>query len=70
MRNNPGCGKELRNLCRKSILIFLSILAILFSYESNWASFLGEWGTGPDKLEGLWVTIAFLVALILYGIVM
>lgn len=51
-------------------ILLISILAILFGYESNWASFLGEWGTVPDKLEGLKVTIAFLVALILYGIVM
>ncbi|OLN28270.1 hypothetical protein [Desulfosporosinus metallidurans] len=49
---------------------FISIFAILFGYESNWASFLGEWGTVPDKLEGLIVTIVFLVALLLYGIVM
>jgi len=57
----------------KSNLLFtigFSILAILFGYDSNWATFVGEWGTVPDKLEGLMVTIAFLVALILYGIVM
>lgn len=51
-------------------ILFISILAILFGYDSNWASFVGEWGTVPDKLEGLRVTIAFLISLILYGIVM
>lgn len=51
-------------------ILFISIFAILLGYDSNWASFLGEWGTVPDKFEGLMVTIAFLVALILYGIVM
>jgi len=50
--------------------LFISILAILFGYDSNWASFLGEWGRVPDKLEGLMVTLVFLVGLILYGIVM
>lgn len=40
-------------------------------YESNWASFLGEWGgTAPDLLEGLYATLVFIVALIFYGIVM
>lgn len=51
-------------------ILSMSIFAILLGYNSNWASFLGEWGTVPNKFEGIMVTIAFLVALILYGIVM
>lgn len=51
-------------------ILVTSILVILLGYNSNWASFLGEWGTVPNKFEGIMVTIAFLIALILYGAVM
>jgi len=51
-------------------ILLISILAILFGYKSNLAVYVGEWGTVPDKFEGLMVTIVFLVALLLYGIVM
>ncbi len=50
-------------------VLSLSILAILLGYDSNLASFVGEWGTAPDKVKGLMVSIAFLVGLAAYGII-
>jgi hypothetical protein len=48
--------------------LFISISAILLGYDSNWLLFLGKWGE-PDMLNGLIVTVIFLVALLIYGIV-
>jgi hypothetical protein len=49
--------------------LFVSILAILLGYDSNWKFFLGKWSEEPDMLDGLIVTVIFLVALFIYGII-
>ena len=50
----------------------VSISAVLFDSKSNfWAFYMGGWATASDKLfEGKMVTITFLMAWLLYGIVM
>jgi len=50
----------------------VSISAIMFDkFNLYWAYYMGGWSETPDKhFEGFLVTVAFLVAWLLYGIVM
>jgi hypothetical protein len=65
--------KKSKCILINSLFTFIvSISAIMFGSKSNfWAFFMGGWAGEPDKnFESLLVTVAFLVAWLLYGILM